>query len=168
MRKKLRMRRLKMSDDKCSTCRGTGYIKSYCDEPDRPCPCAQSEPSFEQLKEEAEELISMPAVDTISSNDIIEELRGRGVDVWEFPGDAIDSDTDLIEFSGKSVDMYNQPIELEGSIELFIGSVAYSVVYAVGDKETDGVIGTFPATTPVSTIVEEIVVPGFDVHYVAK
>ena len=157
-----------MSDDKCRTCHGIGFIKSHCEEPDRPCPCTRPEPSLEQLKEEAEELMSMPSIYTISSYDIIEELRRRGLIIWELTGDAIDSDTDLIEFSGKSVDMYNQPIELEGSIELFSGSVSYSVVYAVGDKETDGVIGTFPTTIPASTIVEEIVVPGFDVHYVAK
>lgn len=157
-----------MSDDKCRTCHGIGFIKSHCEEPDRPCPCTRPEPSLEQLKEEAEELMSMPSIYTISSYDIIEELRKRGLIVWEFTGDATDSNADLIEFSGKSVDMCNQPIELEGSIELSVGSVIYSVVYAVGDKETDGVIGTLPATTPVSRIIEEIVVPGFDVHYVAK
>ena len=157
-----------MSEYNCNTCHDTGYVKSYSDEPDRPCPCMQPEPSIEKLKEEAEELASMPIIDSISSRDIIEELRERGLNVFEFPGGVIDSDTDLIEFSGISVDMFNQPIELEGSIELFMGSVIYSVVYAVGDKETDGVIGTFPTTIPVSEIVEDIVVPGFDVHYVAK
>ena len=49
-----------MSDDECRTCHGTGYIKSYCDEPDRPCPCMWPEPSLAQLKEEAEDLINMP------------------------------------------------------------------------------------------------------------
>lgn len=49
-----------MSDDICSTCLGTGYIKSHCDEPDRPCPCMRPEPSLAQLKEWAEELMNMP------------------------------------------------------------------------------------------------------------
>ena len=158
-----------MSDDKCIACHGTGYIKSSCEEPDRPCPCMRPEPSLDQLKEWAEELMSMPSINTISSiRDIIEELGGRGFDVWEFPGDVVGSDTNRIEFSGKSVDMFQHPIKLEGIIESFRGSVSYSVVYAVGEKETDEVIGTFPATTPVFSIVEKIVVPGFDVHYVAK
>lgn len=50
-----------MSDNICSACLGTGYIKSHCDEPDRPCPwCMWPEPSLDQLKEWAEELINMP------------------------------------------------------------------------------------------------------------
>ena len=50
-----------MSDDICRACHGTGYLKSYCEEPDRPCPwCSRPEPSLDQLKEEAEELMSMP------------------------------------------------------------------------------------------------------------
>lgn len=49
-----------MSDDICRTCLGTGYIKSHCDEPDRPCPWCNEAYTEEMAKKDAEELINMP------------------------------------------------------------------------------------------------------------
>lgn len=49
-----------MSDDKCSACHGTGYIKSRCDEPDRPCPACSYVYTEEMAEKDAEELINMP------------------------------------------------------------------------------------------------------------
>lgn len=44
----------------CYLCKGTGYLKSYCDEPDRPCPSCNEVYTEADAKKDAEELKNMP------------------------------------------------------------------------------------------------------------
>lgn len=71
---------------------------------------------------------------------------------------------DFIEFSGISKDIMGNRISVEGSLEVDDAELAYSVVYSIGYKDTDGIIGTYRVDTKaVSDIVTDLLVPAFNV-----